>query len=132
MRTRTSFRLLVGIGALVLLGPGICAAQFTDPGPDDPTPPWEDPATNEMNRAAAHATLRSYATPAQARAGRRDESPRVLSLNGTWSFAFAPRAAEAPDAFYEGPLNESAWGTIPVPANWEMEGYGTPIYINIR
>ena len=132
MRTWTAFRLLAGMCTLILLGPGMCAAQFTDPGPDGPTPPWEDPATNEMNRAAAHATLRSYATLAQARAGRRNESPRVLSLNGTWSFAFAPRAAEAPDAFYEGPLNESAWGTIPVPANWEMEGYGTPTYINIR
>ena len=25
----------------------------------------------------------------------------------------------------------SSWKDIPVPSNWEMEGYGTPIYTNI-
>lgn len=120
------------MGALLLLPSGVCTAQFTEPEPGAPAPAWEDPASNAMNRAAAHATLYSYASLARVRAGDRDASSRILSLNGTWSFAYAPWAAEAPDAFYEGALNESEWGTIPVPANWELEGYGTPIYINVR
>ncbi len=28
-------------------------------------------------------------------------------------------------------MNISSWKEIPVPSNWEMHGYGTPIYTNI-
>ena len=132
MRTRNPLALIAWMAALLLLGPGVCAAQFAEPAPGAPAPAWEDPATNAMNREEARATLRSYATRERARAGDPEVSSRVLSLNGPWSFAYAPRAAEAPDAFYEGPLDASEWETIPVPAHWELEGYGTPIYINIR
>ena len=36
-----------------------------------------------------------------------------------------------PVDFYKPEFDVSSWKDIPVPSNWEMEGYGTPIYTNI-
>ena len=116
---------------LGVLGPGVCAAQFPEseegrPGP----PPWEDPSVNGINRMPARATLSSYATREEARTGGPSASERVRSLNGTWRFTYASEPDEAPVPPVR-PNASDGWGGIPVPANWELEGYGTPIYTNV-
>ena len=45
-----------------------------------------------------------------------------------WNFCYAPIFAEAPEHFYEEGYDASAWDTLPVPGNWQMYGYGTPMY----
>ncbi|CAJ1338284.1 unnamed protein product [Effrenium voratum] len=59
------------------------------------------------------------------------ESERFLSLNGTWKFAWRPHANETPKGFEEEGFDDGAWGGMPVPANWELNGYGFPIYTNV-
>jgi beta-galactosidase len=58
-------------------------------------------------------------------------SPQYLSLNGDWKFKWVKQPSERPLDFFRPGYDASAWDDIPVPSNWEMHGYGTPIYTNI-
>jgi beta-galactosidase len=58
-------------------------------------------------------------------------SSRYHSLNGQWKFNWSPVPDQAPENFYQTDFNVSSWKEIPVPANWELQGYGTAIYTNI-
>jgi beta-galactosidase len=59
-------------------------------------------------------------------------SPFYQSLNGQWKFHWAKSPAERPVDFCKADFDVSKWNDIPVPSNWELQGYGTPIYSNIR
>ena len=52
-------------------------------------------------------------------------------LNGDWKFHWVDSPAKAPADFYKSDYDASIWKTIAVPANWELSGYGTPIYVNV-
>ncbi len=52
-------------------------------------------------------------------------------LNGDWKFHWVDSPSKAPVDFYKEGYNASSWNTIKVPANWELNGYGTPIYVNV-
>ena len=52
-------------------------------------------------------------------------------LNGDWKFQWVDSPSKAPVDFYKEGYNASGWKTIKVPANWELNGYGTPIYVNV-
>lgn len=52
-------------------------------------------------------------------------------LNGDWKFQWVDSPSKAPADFYKEGYNASSWKTIKVPANWELNGYGTPIYVNV-
>ena len=52
-------------------------------------------------------------------------------LNGDWKFKWVDSPSKAPADFYKEDYNVSSWNTIKVPANWELNGYGTPIYVNV-
>ncbi len=51
-----------------------------------------------------------------------------ISLNGLWDFSPFDAPEEAPDAWW----NAEPVRKMPVPGNWEMNGYGKPVYLNIR
>ena len=52
-------------------------------------------------------------------------------LNGDWKFHWVDSPSKTPADFYKEGYDSSDWGTIKVPANWELNGYGTPIYVNV-
>ncbi len=52
-------------------------------------------------------------------------------LNGDWKFNWVDSPSKAPAEFYKEGYNASGWKTLKVPANWELNGYGTPIYVNV-
>jgi len=54
-----------------------------------------------------------------------------ISLNGDWKFHYSPTPAGRPADFHEQGFDVSGWEEIPVPSNWEREGYGYPIYVNV-
>ena len=93
-------------------------------------PDWENQSVLEINREAAHADFIPFADEKQALDENREKPPWFLSLNGNWKFHWVPRSDERPVDFYKTDFNDSAWKTIPVPSNWEMQGYGTPIYVS--
>ena len=62
----------------------------------------------------------------------KENSERYLSLNGTWKFHWVKNPSERPTTFHNITYDDSDWNTIPVPANWEVEGFGRPIYLDER
>ncbi len=48
-----------------------------------------------------------------------------MSLNGTWCFAYFDNPSKAT-------LNPSHWDTIKVPGNVELQGFGVPVYVNMK
>ncbi len=94
-------------------------------------PEWQDPTIVEVNKEPAHATLFPYESRGLALEGAPAQSAYYQLLNGNWKFNWVERPAERPVDFYRENYDDSRWGTFPVPANWEFNGYGVPIYVNI-
>jgi len=93
---------------------------------------WDDPAILHINTLPAHATMMVYPTPELARRGRRDASPWFRSLNGVWKFQYSASPAARPAGFERTSFDDTAWSDIRVPGNWELQGFGMPIYSNSR
>ena len=91
-------------------------------------PDWENLAVLSKNREAPHCTLVPYNNLEGVIQGRPEESPFYLSLNGTWKFNWVRKPAERPEHFYQEDFDISAWDEIKVPGNWELQGFGVPIY----
>lgn len=54
----------------------------------------------------------------------------TLSLNGNWKFHWSPSPDGRIDKFYTPAFDDAAWTVFPVPANWEVNGFGTPLYVS--
>lgn len=93
-------------------------------------PDWENHSVLEINRQEARADFIPFASVEQAISGDKEKSPYYLSLNGNWKFHWVSKPDERPVDFYRTDYNDADWKTIPVPSNWEMQGYGTPIYVS--
>jgi beta-galactosidase len=93
-------------------------------------PEIENPELLGINKEPYHATLMPYANLQEALLAKRHASSLCLSLNGLWKFNWVPRPEQRPVDFYKPDFDASAWKEIPVPSNWEVQGYGTPFYRN--
>ena len=97
---------------------------------DGDRPYWEQPEIYAINKLPARATLVPYTTAEKAM--QRGDSELVLSLDGEWKFFWTQSPDNAPAEFWAKEYNTNDWGTMPVPGNWEVEGYGYPIYTNVN
>ena len=93
---------------------------------------WENPNILGRNKEPYHCTLLPYPDVESARTGRRDASPYHQSLNGVWKFHWVGKPDDRPRDFYKPEIDVSDWDDIPVPSVWQLEGYGIPIYTNVR
>jgi beta-galactosidase len=84
---------------------------------------WENPDVNSINKEKPHA----YSFLSEAKAS----NPMVQSLNGIWKFKWSPDPQSRPAGFYKENYSTENWNNILVPGNWELQGFGTPIYTNI-
>ncbi len=114
------------VGLLLLGHSQISVAQFAEPPSEQRPPAWENPQIDGKNRLSARATLHPFPSPERALDG--NDSPWKKSLNGRWKFDYAPNPPSAPDDFFAPDASVEDWDEIPVPSNWELEGYGVPIY----
>ena len=99
---------------------------------------WENERIYAINKEEGRATFIPFANseemkadPAYTHPWERTRSSRYLLLNGNWKFNWVKQPSERPVDFYKTSYDVSGWKEIPVPSNWEMHGYGTPIYTNI-
>ncbi|MGM9861295.1 MAG: glycoside hydrolase family 2 protein, partial [Muribaculaceae bacterium] len=126
--TKTSLRRhIVACAALTAM-----ALTASASAPDAPDSFTEDPAVFAIGREQPRATFYPFDTREAALAGNHSASPFVVSLNGLWRFHFAPNPAQRAVGFEAPDYDATAWQQIPVPSNWELQGYGTPIYTNIN
>jgi len=93
---------------------------------------WDDPAVLAVNTERPHATMMTYPSAELAMRGDRAASPWFRSLNGRWKFRYSPNPASRPVGFERPDFDDKAWSGITVPGNWEMQGFGIPIYSNSR
>ncbi|MBQ7786707.1 MAG: DUF4981 domain-containing protein [Alistipes sp.] len=109
--------------AAALISMGAVAQNFTE---------WQDPNVNEINRVPMTATFKIFDTEESAQGVYCDKAnPYRLSLNGTWQFNWVENADQRPTDFYAVGYNDKGWDTMEVPAMWELNGYGDPVYVNI-
>lgn len=57
---------------------------------------------------------------------------KSISLNGTWKFFYGENPYEIPQDFFSTSFNDRKWAAIEVPSNWEMQGFGQPLFRNVR
>ena len=91
---------------------GLSAQTFTE---------WQDPAVFEVNKLYPRAHIPQ---------NNLFQSPYITSLNGQWTFHYVPNADERPIDFFRTDYDDSGWDSISVPGNWELNGYGVPVYVN--
>lgn len=92
---------------------------------------WQDPKIVSVGKYNPRTTFMSYTTRDEAIANDYTKSRYYIPLNGMWKFVYADDHRKLPMAKVIDPLADfSAWNSIEVPTNWEVQGFGTPIYVN--
>ena len=84
---------------------------------------WENPAVLGINKLPYHATLQLPS--------KQKDCKEIVSLDGKWLFHWSRNPEERPIDFYKEDYDVSHWDKITVPGNWQLQGYGTPIYVNM-
>ena len=85
---------------------------------------WENPAVLGINKLPYHATLQ---LPSKQKACQE-----IVSLDGQWLFHWSKDPESRPADFYKEDYDVSGWDKITVPGNWQLQGYGKPIYVNMQ
>lgn len=111
--------------ALCLCWGGVHAVEPTE------EPVWQDARTTTMGTLRPHSYVIPYADEASALKGDIFASPWVRSLNGVWKFSHMKNVNYRPREFYLPEVSVDAWDDINVPGNWELQGFGIPIYVNV-
>ncbi len=91
---------------------------------------WENEMVYAVNKLPSRVASYSYQNSGDALDFDRSKS-RMILLNGEWQFKFVEREEERPQDFMSAEFAGENWDVIDVPSNWEMKGYGQPIYTNI-
>ncbi len=92
----------------------------------------ENPDVIGINKLPARASFFAFESQELAVNNDISKSKKHLSLNGTWKFNWVKSPELRPVDFYKNDFSTETWNNIKVPANWEVEGFGIPIYTNIE
>lgn len=111
--------LLLGVWTMSL------TATFAGTRPD-----WENQHVFEINKEKPHCTLMPYSDIEAARGLDRTTSKWYQSLNGRWKFHWSADPNSRPVDFYKPDYDIRGWDDITVPSNWQLQGFGVPLYTN--
>jgi beta-galactosidase len=89
---------------------------------------WETQLTTQINKVNAHSPLNGYKTLADA---HQRQNPQRQLLNGQWEFKLFDKP-ESVDASFLSKTLQVNWQKIPVPSNWQLQGFDKPIYCNVK
>ena len=85
---------------------------------------WENPHVLGINKLPYHATLQLPS--------KESECKEIISLDGQWLFSWAKDPESRPMGFERDDYDVSQWDKITVPGNWQLQGFGKPIYVNMQ
>ena len=85
---------------------------------------WENPHVLGINKLPYHATLQLPS--------KWKECKEIVSLDGQWKFHWSKDPDSRPADFYREDYDVSGWDNIKVPGNWQLQGFGKPIYVNMQ
>ncbi|HWS00828.1 MAG TPA: glycoside hydrolase family 2 TIM barrel-domain containing protein [Prolixibacteraceae bacterium] len=94
-------------------------------------PFWLNETKNEENRLPMHASFHVYPNENEAMKNNWETSENNLSLNGVWKFKWFEKPADVPENVSSPTFADAGWDNFKIPANWEVNNYGFPIYVNI-
>lgn len=91
---------------------------------------WKNISIVEVNREKPRIHAIPYQTTKSALSHNFSNSSYYLLLNGKWKFRYSGSQTERPKGFFNESYDISSWDEIAVPGNWELQGFGTPLYMN--
>ena len=100
--------------------------EFEEKTPSD----WQNQEISEIGRELPRAWFVPYRNEQEMEKSSERGSGLIRSLNGLWKFHLSQNPGQRPCYFYMDDYDTGEWDLIPVPSNWEMEGYDYPIYVN--
>ncbi|MDR1402164.1 MAG: DUF4981 domain-containing protein [Tannerellaceae bacterium] len=83
-----------------------------------------------VNKQYPRTPFMSYDAEADALNGTYENGRYYQSLNGIWKFYYTDDQRLLPDGITDPETDAAAWSDINVPGNWEVQGFGTAIYVN--
>lgn len=101
-----------------------CLLMGLDAAAQTALPYYRDIDATNVNAQTRRTELIFYPSEKDALTLPFEKSPFYVDLNGTWDFLYFGSEKEIPAEL-------SGWGKIKVPGNWEFQGHGTPVYVNI-
>ncbi|MBE9467899.1 MAG: DUF4981 domain-containing protein [Bacteroidetes bacterium] len=92
---------------------------------------WENSQIFGINKEKARASFFAFENKKLAVNNDLTKSKYYINLNGIWKFNWVVKPVDRPVNFYKNTFDVSKWDNIEVPANWELKGYGVPIYTDV-
>ncbi|MHA1791076.1 MAG: glycoside hydrolase family 2 TIM barrel-domain containing protein [Promethearchaeota archaeon] len=100
---------------------------------------WENPKIIGINKETPSAILIPFDSKKNALKEKEPtdhesnfSTPYYKTLNGKWKFHWVKKPADRPKDFYKLDNDVSNWEEILVPSCWQRQGYGIPIYTNVK
>ncbi len=93
---------------------------------------WENPQIFGINSEKSHSHFIPFGNMEDALTYEPNRSVFHKSLNGKWKFKWSRQPQKRPILFYRDDYDTSNWDDIAVPSNWQIKGYGVPIYVNVN
>lgn len=90
----------------------------------------QTPEIVSVNRMPMRSSAFAYENRSLAEKREKEKSAFFQSLNGTWKFNWVKDPGKRPQDFFKIGYDDNKWDNFKVPANWETNGYGLPIYVN--
>jgi beta-galactosidase len=132
MKNQAPFTLATFWILLLLSTPSIAQGPDSSDRSEDRQNDWENQNVFERNKLPPRASFVPFASMEELKTGNPEASSFYISLNGLWKFRFSEKPGDRPENFFRTDFDDSKWALTTVPSNWEMEGYGYPIYTNIK
>lgn len=90
----------------------------------------QTPELISINRMSMRASVFAFENMEMAKVFDKEKSANYFSLNGAWKFNWVKDPNQRPQNFYDLNYDDSKWDNFRIPASWEVNGYGLPIYVN--
>jgi beta-galactosidase len=116
--------------ALFALNLNVIAQDYYAISNERELPYWQDVNVVKVNKEYPRTQFMTFDNENNALNKRFNESDYYIPLNGTWKFYFVDSYKQLPENITDSVVSLTDWKDIKVPGNWEMQGFGTPIYVN--
>ncbi|WP_298633937.1 glycoside hydrolase family 2 TIM barrel-domain containing protein [uncultured Umboniibacter sp.] len=113
---------------LLLASAFVASCSLASPQAEPSLPAWQDPTVFRINKLPSRSFFYSYRNAEELNITSPFNSSNHLLLNGEWQFNWVEQPNDRTSGFERSDFDDSGWDTIPVPANWEINGYGIPYY----
>lgn len=91
---------------------------------------WENPLVFQQSKEPPRVSSFPYPNEQLAIADIYKQSPFFKLLSGKWKFKHSKTYEERDIQFYLPDFQSTDWDSISVPGNWEIQGFGTPLYVS--